>query len=152
MSDDPQLPSLDEAIGPIIPGLSGHDNDLQNILNQAAGVSQERDMPPMHPSDDPANLTELSDEEVEKSMKKKLGNNLFELKHKFRSRYGLFKLSNPEQREELENLVNNCLQKGWILAREEWKSTAEGDMVVSIKCLIPEPKKGKKGKRKKKGN
>jgi hypothetical protein len=72
-------------------------------------------------------------------------NQLFEQpKGKFKARFGRFDLNDDTQRAELEEIENSCLTPGknWILAREEWYNTKDGDTYVVVKYLefIPEKK------------
>jgi hypothetical protein len=129
--------------------LGGFDGDLERMLGHASDVSTERDVPIAHPGDDISRTAEISDDEYQKIMADKMGpQQLFKTNHKLRAKYGVFNLSKEEECQALENMVNNCLQKGWLLAREEWRSTPEGGTIVSMKCLIPE-KKNRRGRKKK---
>jgi hypothetical protein len=120
--------------------LFGHDPDFAKLMEQIDG---DQGMPPVHPG----KHEEVSDSEVQANIDRKFGRNMFQMRDKFRCQYGLFDMSDAEQREELENMVNNCLQKKWLMAREEWQHLQDGRTMVSVKCLIPEdhPKKKKAG-------
>lgn len=117
---------------------AGHDPDFINLMDQigARQTNAEQSMPPVHPG----RHVEISDEEVKTNLDRKTGRNMFDIRGKFHSRYGHFDMTNEEQREQLENMVNNCLQKKWLLAREEWQHLSDGRTIVSIKCLVPEDK------------
>ena len=117
--------------------LFGHDPDFANLMDQ---MSADQEMPPVHPG----RHEEVSDSEVQANIDRKFGRGMFHMRQKFRCQYGLFDMSDPEQREELENMVNNCLQKKWLMAREEWQHLQDGRTMVSVKCLIPEDKLNKK--------
>ena len=117
--------------------LFGHDPDFSKLMEH---MQTDQEMPPIHPG----KHVEISDEEVQTSIDRKTGRNMFGMREKFRASYGLFDLSDPEQCEMLENMVNNCLQKKWLMAREEWQHLQDGRTMVSVKCLVPDekPKKG----------
>lgn len=117
--------------------LFGHDPDFANLMGQMSG---DQEMPPVHPG----KHVEISDAEVQANIDRKTGRNMFDMRGKFRAQYGLFDLSDAEQREELENMVNNCLQKKWLMAREEWQHLQDGRTMVSVKCLVPDDKPKKK--------
>jgi hypothetical protein len=120
--------------------LFGHDPDFAKLMDS---MEPDQEMPPVHPG----RHVEISDSEVEANIDRKFGRGMFQMREKFRCQYGLFDMSDPEQREELENMVNNCLQKKWIMAREEWQHLQDGRTMVSVKCLIPEDKpRGKRTK------
>jgi hypothetical protein len=120
--------------------LFGHDPDFANLMGQMKEMGGDQEMPPVHPG----KQAEISDEEVQANIDRKTGRNMFDMRGKFRSQYGLFDMSDAEQREELENMVNNCLQKKWLMAREEWQHLQDGRTMVSIKCLVPDDKPKKK--------
>ena len=116
--------------------LFGHDPDFANLMSQMEQLGGDKEMPPVHPG----KQVEISDEEVKDNIDRKTGRNMFDMRGKFRASYGQFDLSDDEQREELENMVNNCLQKKWLMAREEWQHLQDGRTMVSVKCLVPDSK------------
>jgi len=126
-------------IDPVAQELFGHDPDFAKLMGVAAETTEEG-MPPVHPG----KQAEVSDSDVEQNIDRRLGRNMFKMREKFRSKYGTFDMSDTEQCQELENLVDNCLQKGWLMAREEWQHLPDGRTVVSVKCLIPEKDPSKK--------
>ena len=63
---------------------------------------------------------------------------------KLRCETGVYNLGDEDQRAEYQNLVNNCLQKGWLLVRDDWQRTPEGGAWAAVKVLIPETRRKKK--------
>ena len=122
----------------------GFDPDFAKALQDANHTIPIRDLPPLHPRDDP---TTISDEEMEEIVKAKQNRSIFG-NTKFRCQYGIFDLNDIEQREALQNMIDNCLQKGWLLAKEEWHRTQDGRAIVAVKVLIPEARRKNKKNRK----
>jgi len=114
----------------------GFDEDFVKTLGGIMG----HDVPPLHPG----KRVEITDEEYEEALRKKQDPALLLGHTQLRSEYYQFSLDDPEQVTKLQNAVNNCLQKGWILAREEWHRTQEGNTIIAMKCLVPLPKPNKK--------
>lgn len=115
---------------------SGFDPNFIDVMEKTAQLQEDREMPPVHPG----NYAEVTDDEIQAGIDRRFGRNMFALRKKFRSRYGQFDLSVFDQREKLEKMVDNCLQKNWLLAREEWQHLKDGRTIVSVKFLIPEEK------------
>ena len=120
--------------------MSGKENyadDFLNALDKHNDPKQgQRDLPALHPKDVKEKFVDLSKEEGPLAPKTP---NLLELpKKKLHGHYRRFNLSFPADVEALEAITNKCLSEtGWILAREEWDSTKNGDRIVTIKFMSP---------------
>ena len=122
-------------VGGTLPN-NGFDEDFAKVLGAQSG-RQGSDVPPLHPG----KRVEITDEEYEEILRKKQDPATLFAGTQFRSEYHQYSLSDKDEREKLQNVINNCLQKGWILAKEEWHRTQEGNTIIAIKCLVPLPKK-----------
>lgn len=111
--------------------------DFANALNQETERGQEpRGIPPLHPKER-EKWVDLSQEEgAPPGMP---DHNLFQLpKRKLRACYRRFDLSEEAHIEELEEIQALCLAgNGYVLAREEWVTTKEGDTFAIVKYLEP---------------
>lgn len=58
-------------------------------------------------------------------------------KIKYSAHYGRFNIDRDSERLEIERVQNHILNDGWLLAREEWVTTDEGDTIVTLKWLQP---------------
>lgn len=148
MSDEFRIPGLE---APELPGVDtsldggGFDGDFADLMNKANVQKPTREVPPLHP-----NTINISDEEMEKAANAKGTSSLFSTpKKKMRCEVGVYDLSDPEQQTKYQNLINNCLQKGWLLAREDWQRTPEGGAFAAVKVLIPETRRSNKKNNKK---
>lgn len=56
---------------------------------------------------------------------------------KYSAHYGRYNIDRDSERLELERVQNSVLNDGWLLGREEWTTTDEGDTIVTIKWLQP---------------
>lgn len=140
MTDSSELPedALDLEGG-------GFEGDFAKVIQQANAQQPTRDIPPLHPQ---ARKTIISEEEMAAVWQdKEADTQLFShSKKKFRCECGIFNLNDDDERTAYQNMINNCLQKGWILARDDWTRTQEGGAVAAVKCLIPIDGKKKKKK------
>ena len=133
----PELPDIDaQLVG------GGFEKDFAEVMKKSHRQQPTREVPPLHPK-----TISISDEEVEDSVNRKYSRNLFESTNtkKMRCEVGIFDLGNEEQKAEYQNMINNCLQKGWLLARDDWQRTPEGGAFAAVKVLIPETRRSKKG-------
>lgn len=55
----------------------------------------------------------------------------------YKAHYGRYNIDQDSERLELERVQNSILNDGWLLGREEWTTTEEGDTIVTIKWLQP---------------
>jgi len=121
-----------------LPPINGFDIDYATMMSrlQQAGGGSGHEVPPTHPG----KHVEITDNEMERHMSERFGGKgLFQTGQTFKSKYGHYDVSDEAQREELENMINNCLQKKWLLAREEWQHLPDGRTIVTVKCLEPDP-------------
>ena len=119
-------------VGGTLPG-GGFDEDFLKTLGVVPGT----DVPPLHPG----KRTEITDEEYAEAMAKKQDPATLMANTRFRSEYYQFSLDVPEECTKLQSVVDNCLQKGWVMAREDWHRTQEGNTIIAMKCLVPLTKK-----------
>ena len=56
---------------------------------------------------------------------------------KYTAHYGRYNIDHESERLELERVQYSVLNDGWLLGREEWTTTDEGDTIVTIKWLQP---------------
>ncbi len=136
--DAPELPEIDASLTG-----GGFEGDFAKMMQQVNTQGPSRDIPPLHPQKKHI----ITDEEMDAVWKKEQSQQLFVPSNKtFRCECGVYNLGDEDQRTEYQNMINNCLQKGWLLARDDWSRTQDGAVIAAVKCLIPEPKKKKKGK------
>lgn len=138
MSDfeTPELPDIDlPDIDTTLAG-GGFEGDFAKVMQQANATVPQRDIPPLHPK-----KTIITDEEMKAAWNDKQGtqsNQLFAPSgKKFRCECGIFNLGDEGERTEYQNMINNCLQKGWVLARDDWTRTQDGGAIAAVKCLVP---------------
>lgn len=148
MDNDPKSPEFEipdlQDLDAHIAANGGFDGDFANIIQQANARRPTREVPPLHP-----NRVTISDKNMQEMADQKAGKNLFQGKKKMRCEIGVFNFDIPEQRTEYENMVTNCLQKGWIMARDDWQRTPEGGTFAAVKVLIPVSRRDKKDVRNK---
>jgi len=118
----------------------GFEKDFADLMKSSSYSQPTRDVPPLHPG-----TVTISEEEARESTGAKHDRNLFPntKAKKLRCQVGLFDLGDKIEREEYQTIINNCLQKGWLLARDEWQRTPEGGAFAAVKVLIPETRRSK---------
>ena len=117
-------------------------NDFFDAISGQEPSAQQRGLPPLHPSENDKYVNLGRDDRTAGDASG--AQNLFEFtKNKnMKVRIKQFYLSKPEDVEEYEKIENDCLEKGWILAREEWNfDVKSGSQVVTIKYIETAPKK-----------
>jgi hypothetical protein len=120
--------------GPEIP----FDNSFADVASRFGSASS-RDVPPVHPAD---NLSYVSDQEVQDYVDKKTSRNLFTV-GKYRCCAAVFTLNKQDDLDAYELIMNNSLQKGWIIAIEERNWSKDGSTLICfLKYLIPEERPG----------
>jgi hypothetical protein len=123
-------------------------NDFFDAINGQEPSAQQRGLPPLHPSEKDKYVNLGRDDRTASDSG---AQNLFEFtKNKgMKVHIKQFHLNKAEDVEEYEKIENDCLEKGWILAREEWNfDVKEGSQVVTIKYIETAPKqKAKKESR-----
>jgi hypothetical protein len=135
--EEPEMPDIQLPAEAILEG-GGFDGDFASVMRQVNESDLGQDVP-IHPQG--GKLVQISEEEAKQSATP--DRQLFKYKGKLRAEYGQFDLGDADQRSELQNMINNCLQKGWLLAREDWHRDKEGNTIVAIKCLIPVSRRNK---------
>lgn len=115
-------------------------DDFSHVL-QGQKPNSRRGLPPLHPREG-GSWVDLAQEGVGpvNPEEEAAGSspNLFKLPKNKQMivRYQQFSLSDPSDREKLEQVVNNCVSKpGWILAREEWDIDKSGNKIITIKYI-----------------
>lgn len=103
--------------------------DTLNELNK--GPAEGKDLPPLHPR--PDELVDISKEQRQQDTIAQ-----FMKHHKVRSNYRIFDISDSEQRDMLEVVMDHILRDGWILSYEEKVITPSGSALVFLKYLIPD--------------
>lgn len=112
-------------------------SDFADALNQQTEQGQSsRGLPALHPKER-EKWVDLSKEEGAPAGMP--DHNLFQLpKRKLRACYRRFNLADPDHIQELEEIQALCLTgNGYMLAREEWINTKDGDTFAIIKYLEP---------------
>lgn len=146
MTDEFVLPKIEEATLPEVDSSlsgGGFEGDFAEVLKKANAPRPTREVPPLHPK-----TVNISDEEMKEISDAKNSRQLFSNpKKKMRCEVGLFDLGDEEQRDAYQCMIDNCLQKGWLLARDDWQRTPEGGAFAAVKVLIPESRRNK-GKKK----
>jgi len=127
-------------------GADNFSNDFMDAIGEANNPENVREMPPLHPGAK-GGFQDGQWRDIAKEMGADMpgaatGNDqtsqLFtQPKGKFKARFGRFNLGEASDCAELEKIQNNCLTPGknWILAREEWYNTKDGDVYVVVKYL-----------------
>ncbi len=137
--DSPELPDVD--INSRLVG-GGFEKDFMDVMQKTNAHRPTREVPPLHPT------VNISEEEARESANAKHDRSLFPNADgkKMRCEVGVYNLQDEKQRSEYQNMVNNCLQKGWLLARDDWQRTPEGGAFAAVKVLIPEKSRRQKEK------
>lgn len=135
--EDPELPDM---AAQLVGG--GFEKDFADVLRRANAQQPTRGVPPIHPT------VTISDEEMQTSIDAKQDRSLFPnaKTKKLRCEVGLYDLSDEIQKTEYQNIINNALQKGWLLVRDDWQRTPEGGAFAAVKILIPEKSRRQKKK------
>jgi hypothetical protein len=115
-------------------------NDFFDAISSQEPSAQQRGLPPLHPSGNDKYVNLGRDERTASDSGVQ---NLFEFtKNKgMKVHIQQFRLDKAEDIEAYEKIENDCLEKGWILAREEWNfDVKSGTQVVTVKYIETTPK------------
>lgn len=124
-------------------GTGNYANDFIDAIedSQKPGPAV-RDLPPLHPNDwadlgVPAkeDIVDISALEGDTHGDEKI-RSVLKLPPRGDVKFGRFNISDDVQRLELETIENNCLKVGWVLVREEWTHTKDGETFVIVKYMV----------------
>ncbi len=128
-------------------------NDFVEAITQANAPEIKRDLPAMHPTELREKFVNLAEEE-DVSMQEHNSSNLLQMPTGERKVHiKRFNLEQASDRVDYELVQNKCVKgrvgdKFYMLLREQWTETKDGDVFITVKHMtidMPEKKKSKKG-------
>jgi len=121
-------------------------NDFANSINNMKGEPEKvfEELPPLYPTPDRIEDRPLG-EEREPDIASLISAPDPE---DFEARIERLNLADPVDVKRLEQINNHVLKDKWVLSREEWVHTKDGDTFAVVKYLEYKPKKKKKAPKK----